>query len=663
MRFGDPYPEGFHCLLDFRRCLMTSGNTVVHAEGSLPLPWSIRMKIALGAAKGLAFLHGGAERPVIYRDFKTSNILLDSEYNAKLSDFGLAKDGPEGDKTHVSTRVMGTYGYAAPEPTILKRHASTKLINSYHRKFYESGLDANLEASLLPLLVYQVYPLSQLDLLILKAPGPLVIVELLAAGILFRFIYGTVVFDSSNRCDVDGNPFLVLCLLERVATPCLLAFGLQEALGVRRNKDRKMEFRVRGIRQQGKWMQKGGSMCMVRQFGELMQLHCGMRMHDICNLTGWSNSNKRRKNPALKENPASELADSSRSIEKVQHSKKDFSSSVWTLQTTDVLTFYGNLPVPSRCEYPANKADAFKYGEHLDELSSAFWHPLASAFFQLEVCLVKVSMAFVEPDQFWGCSSYAADIKDEILDLLAMNSIPVKSPLFHKEDSPECIVSNVLSSGTQGKPLLACNHEIDCKMSHPRTPWSPMFLRILQRIATPSSSMEYVGHLTSRSDVYSFGVVLLEMLTGRRSMDKNRPSGEHNLVEWARPYLGEKRRLYRLIDPRLEGHFSIKGAHKAAQLAHHCLSRDPKARPLMSDVVDVLRPLLNLKDMASSSFHYQAFQAERTSRHQHMANGQVKNLANGNGSLSSKNGHPRAIINGSHVSPYRQSPRQNGKEA
>ncbi|XP_043711249.1 probable serine/threonine-protein kinase PBL17 [Telopea speciosissima] len=78
------------------------------------LTWSTRMKIALGAAKGLAFLHG-AERSIIYRDFKTSNILLDSDYNAKLSDFGLAKDGPMGDQTHVSTRVMGTYGYAAPE--------------------------------------------------------------------------------------------------------------------------------------------------------------------------------------------------------------------------------------------------------------------------------------------------------------------------------------------------------------------------------------------------------------------------------------------------------------------------------------------------------------------------------------------------------------------
>lgn len=73
------------------------------------------MKIALGAAKGLEYLHDRANPPVIYRDLKSSNILLDSDYNAKLSDFGLAKLGPTGDKTHVSSRVMGTYGYCAPE--------------------------------------------------------------------------------------------------------------------------------------------------------------------------------------------------------------------------------------------------------------------------------------------------------------------------------------------------------------------------------------------------------------------------------------------------------------------------------------------------------------------------------------------------------------------
>uniref|UniRef100_A0A0V0ICB0 non-specific serine/threonine protein kinase n=1 Tax=Solanum chacoense TaxID=4108 RepID=A0A0V0ICB0_SOLCH len=181
---------------------------------------------------------------------------------------------------------------------------------------------------------------------------------------------------------------------------------------------------------------------------------------------------------------------------------------------------------------------------------------------------------------------------------------------------------------------------------------------------------EYVmtGHLTSKSDVYSFGVVLLEMMTGRRSMDKNRPNGEHNLVEWARPHLGERRRFYKLIDPRLEGHFSIKGAQKAAQLAARCLSRDPKVRPMMSDVVDALKPLPNLKDMASSSYYFQTMQADRVGS---SPSPNTRNVLRTPGSFS-RNGQqqqqPRSlsIPNGSHASPYRHqlsqnSPNPNGK--
>ncbi|GMJ09315.1 PBS1-LIKE 34 [Hibiscus trionum] len=271
-----------YCIEDDQRLLvyefMPRGSLENHLfRRSMPLPWSIRMKIALGAAKGLAFLHEEAERPVIYRDFKTSNILLDADYNAKLSDFGLAKDGPEGDKTHVSTRVMGTYGYAAPEYVM-------------------------------------------------------------------------------------------------------------------------------------------------------------------------------------------------------------------------------------------------------------------------------------------------------------------------------------------------------------------------------------TGHLTSKSDVYSFGVVLLEMLTGRRSMDKTRPNGEHNLVEWARPYLAERRRFYRLIDPCLEGHFSIKGAQRAIQLASHCLSRDPKGRPLMSDVVETLKPLPNLKDMACTSSQFQAIQIERIASTSKSRTGN-----RGPTALSTRNGQlARSPLtpNGPQISPY-----------
>ncbi|XP_020594301.1 serine/threonine-protein kinase PBL27-like [Phalaenopsis equestris] len=85
------------------------------APNKEPLDWNARMKIAAGAAKGLEYLHDKANPPVIYRDFKSSNILLGEGFHPKLSDFGLAKLGPVGDKTHVSTRVMGTYGYCAPE--------------------------------------------------------------------------------------------------------------------------------------------------------------------------------------------------------------------------------------------------------------------------------------------------------------------------------------------------------------------------------------------------------------------------------------------------------------------------------------------------------------------------------------------------------------------
>ncbi|XP_062189274.1 serine/threonine-protein kinase RIPK-like [Phragmites australis] len=119
-----------YCCEDEHRLLvyeyMEHGSLENHLFKKIPavLPWSTRLNIAVGAAKGLAFLHD-AEKPVIYRDFKASNILLDSDYKAKLSDFGLAKDGPEGDDTHVSTRVMGTHGYAAPE-YIMTGHLTAK---------------------------------------------------------------------------------------------------------------------------------------------------------------------------------------------------------------------------------------------------------------------------------------------------------------------------------------------------------------------------------------------------------------------------------------------------------------------------------------------------------------------------------------------------------
>nr|GMD14146.1 probable receptor-like protein kinase At5g47070 [Ipomoea batatas] len=79
------------------------------------LSWSLRLRIAQDAARGLAYLHEEMDFQLIFRDFKSSNILLDEDFNAKLSDFGLARQGPAQGLGHVSTAVVGTVGYAAPE--------------------------------------------------------------------------------------------------------------------------------------------------------------------------------------------------------------------------------------------------------------------------------------------------------------------------------------------------------------------------------------------------------------------------------------------------------------------------------------------------------------------------------------------------------------------
>ncbi|KAK4844895.1 hypothetical protein QYF36_025774 [Acer negundo] len=79
-----------------------------------PLSWDIRLKIAIGAARGLTFLHT-LEKKVIYRDFKTYNIMHDENYNAKLSNLGLATLGPSSEKASVPTVIAGTIGYIAPE--------------------------------------------------------------------------------------------------------------------------------------------------------------------------------------------------------------------------------------------------------------------------------------------------------------------------------------------------------------------------------------------------------------------------------------------------------------------------------------------------------------------------------------------------------------------
>ncbi|OIW02239.1 hypothetical protein TanjilG_15122 [Lupinus angustifolius] len=109
-----------YCIQDDRRLLVydyVPNNNLyfhLHEEGRSVLGWENRVKIAAGAARGIAYLHEDCNPRVIHRDIKSSNILLDYNFDAQVSDFGLAKLALDAN-THVTTRVMGTFGYVAPE--------------------------------------------------------------------------------------------------------------------------------------------------------------------------------------------------------------------------------------------------------------------------------------------------------------------------------------------------------------------------------------------------------------------------------------------------------------------------------------------------------------------------------------------------------------------
>lgn len=116
-----------------------------------------------------------------------------------------------------------------------------------------------------------------------------------------------------------------------------------------------------------------------------------------------------------------------------------------------------------------------------------------------------------------------------------------------------------------------------------------MSTRVMGTFGYVAPEYAMTGHLLVKSDVYSYGVVLLELLTGRKPVDMSQPSGQENLVTWARSILRDKDRLEEVADPKLQGNYPKEDFYRVCTIAAACVSPEANQRPTMGEVVQSLK--------------------------------------------------------------------------
>eukprot|EP00258_Populus_trichocarpa_P039268 XP_024455287.1 probable serine/threonine-protein kinase PBL23 [Populus trichocarpa] len=453
--------------------------------GRKPLDWTSRMKIATGVAQRLEHLHDTVDPQIIYRDFKASNILLDANFNAKLSDFGFAKLGPTRGKDHVSTRVMGTYGYCAPEYQLTGQLTTKSDVYSFGVFFLET-------------------------------------------------ISGKRVIDMSRPTEEQN---LVLWHVINVA-----------ASSKRKNINQVFTFRELAVATSNFshhcLVGEGGFGRVYKGYIESIDQIVAVKKLDRKGLQG----------------------------------NREFFSEVLTLSMVKHLNL---VKLIGYCADGDQKLLVYEF--------------MANG--SLENHLLDLPSGKDPLD--WSTRMKIASGAAQGLEYL------------HGVADPQIIYRDFKASN------ILLDEDFNPKLSDfglaklgPTGGKDHVSTRVMGTYGYCAPEYQMTGQLTTRSDVYSFGVVLLEIISGRRVIDKSRPTEEQNLIHWAAPLLKDRSKFSAMADPLLEGNYPKKSLYQALAIAAMCVHEEAEARPLMADVVTALEFLTKPTEekkatMASTeSIHY-----------------------------------------------------------
>ncbi|XP_049382080.1 receptor-like protein kinase FERONIA [Solanum stenotomum] len=539
---------------------------------SSSLSWERRLKIAIGAARGMDFLHTSQNR-VIHRDIKSSNILLDENWESKISDFGLSKMGPGNESaTHVSTQVKGTFGYLDPEYFLTNRLTWKTDVYAFGVVLFEllSGRPA----------VDMRLPEEQ---------------------------HGLVAW--AKQCIKEGeiNKLIDQNLLGSISSTCLKAFiGISAKCFYGHPQERPAMSEVVKILELALVFQKNegegiisfddtstSSQSRIEAERASIKEDCNgsdrtersaisrekVNSEDKCPHTAsprwWDFRSHFRKAPPKPGNlvyPDSQISQHPNlrifSFSELKAATRKFSNDTVLGEGSFGKVYKGCL-----AESPSSKNDrtliavyklnsesfeGFKVLQSEVSILGRLSHPnlvKLLGYFQEDKELMLV-YEFMRKgslnNHLFGSRSAALSLPWNVRVQIV---IAAGRGLAFLHASEKQIIyrnfkaSNILLDGSYNAKIagfgLARQGTSDSQ-SHVST----------QIIGTDGyAAPEYVatGHLYVKSDVYSFGVFLVEMLTGLRALDTNRPSNQHYLVDWIKPHLSDKRKLKEKMDSRLGG--------------------------------------------------------------------------------------------------------------
>ncbi|GFY86937.1 protein kinase superfamily protein [Actinidia rufa] len=521
------------------------------------LSWEQRVKICIGAARGLDYLHTGTRHGIIHRDVKSTNILLDKDWVSKISDFGLCKTGSAShSRTHVSTDVKGTFGYCFRDrrgPT----QSSPMGATVHGRKTIRSFTHFEDQITPKRLMLFAEVAIKCLHR---RPNGRPTMANVLRRRKKRRTLMLLGLVDEQIDENIQDYNSLPVASIPSTSTSTSTSTLVQYNENSHRQKRSKGMFN--NVIQ--------SSLTFLAKAAETRYLNANNR--EKCAPNETQNSSDNPDPLPLQSKAPCQL-----------------------LQFT-----FQELKFATRNFRPDNVLGEGRFGSAfkgwIEENGTAPAKPGTG----ITVVVKRLTPDYRKGQREWLVSRFSA-LGDIVLPWPNRIKIALGAAkgLTFLHGCPEPVIfgdfktSNVLLDSEYNVKLS--DFGLAKSRLHDYTTYVPTLITAALYYAAP----EYIatGLWTSKSDVYGFGVVLLEILTGRRSIDYGRPSRERNLVDWARRYLAVKRKVYQLVDPCLERNYSREGVQKVAQLAYNCINANPKSRPSMDETVKILSSLQDLNDL------------------------------------------------------------------